>query len=87
MIITEQLQGDRDLFDHIEEHGKFSLTKLRARNVIKQVVDVIGFCFKMGVDHRGLNEENIMYNPSGNQIKLIDFGSALVLSKHSSHLV
>ena len=87
VIITEQLQGYRDLFDHINEHAKFSLTKLRASKIIKQVVDVIGFCFKIGVDHRGINEEKIMYNPSGNQIKLINFGSALVLSKHFSRLV
>ena len=67
----------------------FSTTSKNTVNLalLKQVVDVIGFCFKMGVDHRGLNEENIMYNPSGNQIKLIDFGSALVLSKHFSRLV
>ena len=85
VIITEHLEGYSDLFDHIEEHGR--LTELRARNVIKQVVDVIGFCFKMGVDHRDIKEENIMYNPAGDQIKLIDFGSASVLSKHPYRLV
>lgn len=78
VIVTEFLPGYSDLFDYIEKHGR--LTETRASNVMRQVVDVVGFCFKMGVDHRDIKEENIMYNPTGDQIKLIDFGSASVLS-------
>ena len=85
VIISEYLPGYSDLFDYIEEHGR--LTELKTRNVIRQVVDVIGFCFKMGVDHRDIKEENIMYNPTGDKIKLIDFGSASILTKKPYHFV
>ncbi|KAL5262402.1 hypothetical protein ACHWQZ_G007951 [Mnemiopsis leidyi] len=85
VIVTDYLSGYSDLFDHIEEHGR--LTELSARNVIRQVVEVVGFCFKMGIDHRDIKEENIMYNPAGDQIKLIDFGSASVLSNRAYNFV
>ena len=78
VIVTEFLRGYFDLFDYIEEHGKMS--ESRARNIIKQVVEGISFCFKMGIDHRDIKEENIMYNPAGENVKLINFGSASVLS-------
>ena len=78
VIVTEYLRGYTDLFDYIEEYGR--LSESRTRNIIIQVVEVIGFCFKMGIDHRDIKEENIMYNAAGEHIKLIDFGSASLLS-------
>jgi serine/threonine protein kinase len=43
------------------------------------VVQVTRFLFSIGVDHRDIKDENILYNPATGHIKLIDFSSASVI--------
>ena len=53
-----------------------ALTSESASDVIRQVIDVISHLRSVGVDHRDIKDENILYNPRTRLIKLIDFGSA-----------
>ena len=74
VIITEHLPCYTDLYRHITTKGK--LSEGRTRTVIQQVIQALEHCFKHGIDHRDIKEENIMYNAQSEKIKLIDFGSA-----------
>jgi serine/threonine protein kinase len=46
--------------------------------IFHQIVDAVNSMRKAGVMHRDIKSENILINPSSLQIKLIDFGLALV---------
>lgn len=74
VIITEDLHGYTDLYNHIACKGR--LSEHKTKTIIKQVLSALSHCFKHGIDHRDVKEENIMYQPIVERIKLIDFGSS-----------
>ena len=74
----EYLSDYQDLFEHIGEVKLMS--PVDARNLMIQVVDVCNYLICKGVDHRDIKDENVLYNPRTKQVKLIDFGSASLLS-------
>ena len=78
VVIMEYLKGYSDLFDYIEKFGKLSCRI--TRTIVRQLAEAIGYCFHRGIDHRDIKEENIMYHPETEHIKLIDMGSASILS-------
>ena len=67
-----------DLFDYINH--KTRLSNKESATIIKQLVNVVYYLSLENVDHRDLKDENILYNPSTQQIKVIDFGSSGPLS-------
>ncbi|XP_063679049.1 uncharacterized protein LOC134814744 [Bolinopsis microptera] len=61
---------------------KCKLTEKTVLNIAEQLYTVVDYCLQNNIDHGDIKEENILYNPKTNQLKLIDFGTALPLSKH-----
>ena len=74
IIVMEYLPGYMDLFDYISTHG--ALTVADSRKVLTQLLDTCLYLISVGVDHRDIKDEYILYNPATRRIKLIDFGSA-----------
>ena len=67
-----------DLFNYINKGGP--LASEEASHIIKQLINVCWYLTLEDVDHRDIKDENILYNPATREIKLIDFGSASVLT-------
>ncbi|KIO30715.1 hypothetical protein M407DRAFT_222942, partial [Tulasnella calospora MUT 4182] len=67
--------ASHDLFECIEQHRM--LDERRARYVFKQVVDTVAYLESMGISHRDIKDENLVVDSNFN-VKLIDFGSAVV---------
>lgn len=61
-----------DLFDYITHRGY--VCECTAWLVINQLVQALVACFKKGVLHCDLKDENILINPQNRRITLIDFG-------------
>ena len=78
ILVMEYNAGYVDLYDYVAEHGVMEAEE--AACLVKQLLDVVYYLILAGVDHRDIKDENILYNPSTKQIKLIDFGSASTLS-------
>ena len=74
IIVMEYIPDFVDLFDHISTKG--ALTVQDAREVLTQLLDTCSYLISLGIDHRDIKDENILYNPITRRIKLIDFGSA-----------
>ncbi|KAF9209813.1 hypothetical protein BGZ49_000534 [Haplosporangium sp. Z 27] len=67
-----------DLFECIEHHSKFS--ESQARMIFKQIVDCVDYLNSKGICHRDIKDENIVID-NDFKVKLIDFGSAVVIPK------
>ncbi|CAN4105887.1 unnamed protein product [Withania somnifera] len=52
-----------------------TLTEKNAAVIFVQLVSAIGYCHKMGVAHRDVKPDNVLFDSQGN-LKLADFGSA-----------
>lgn len=62
-----------DLFDRIASRGPF--TEAEAAAVMAPLMDALAHCHRLGVAHRDVKPENILFDASG-RLKLADFGSA-----------
>lgn len=71
-MIMEYLEG-RTLADYIRENGPMDTGKMF--RLIDPIVTVLGKMHKLGVIHRDISPDNIMYLNKG-CLKLMDFGSA-----------
>ena len=78
LAVMEYDAAYKDLYHTIAQCGTLSSTA--ARIVIRQVVQICTYLQSLGLDHRDIKDENILYNPATGHIKLIDFGSASLLS-------
>ncbi|KAG0204259.1 hypothetical protein BGX28_003754 [Mortierella sp. GBA30] len=72
-----------DLFECIEHHSKF--TESQARVIIKQIVDCVYYLNSRGICHRDIKDENIVID-NDFVVKLIDFGSAVIIPKPQGKL-
>jgi serine/threonine protein kinase len=74
-LVQEFHPGFQDLFSYVNQHG--ALTTRDSAAIIRQLVLILQHLLEeRGIDHRDVKDENILYNPTTKQIKLIDFGSA-----------
>ncbi|KAF9318601.1 hypothetical protein BG003_010946 [Podila horticola] len=67
-----------DLFECIEHHSKFS--ESQARVIFKQIVQCVDYLNSRGICHRDIKDENIVID-NDFVVKLIDFGSAVIIPK------
>ncbi|XP_063674845.1 serine/threonine-protein kinase prk-2-like isoform X2 [Bolinopsis microptera] len=74
ILVTEYLTGYLDLFDYNIAIKKLPLTEVRA--ILRQVIRTCQNLIELGVDHRDIKDENLLYNPETQHVKLLDFGSA-----------
>ena len=77
IFVMEYLEEYVDLFSLTEIRGR--LSEQEAAKILRQIVAVCEYLMTQEVDHRDIKDENILYNPSTQQIKLIDFGSTSFL--------
>jgi len=75
-IVMERFNS-KDLFDFISDQGP--LSENLARQLFKQVLDIVVQCHARGVLHRDIKDENLLIDLTSHQIKLIDFGSGTYL--------
>ena len=73
LYIMEYSPSCRDLFDFISQKGP--LEENFARELFKQVVDIVLQCYQLGVVHRDIKDENLIIDTNTGKLKLIDFGS------------
>ena len=73
LYIMEYSPSCRDLFDYISQKG--ALEEDFARELFKQVVDIVIQCYQLGVVHRDIKDENLIIDTNTGKLKLIDFGS------------
>ncbi|GAA0157870.1 non-receptor serine/threonine protein kinase [Lithospermum erythrorhizon] len=71
-IIMDLCSGE-DLFDRISRSGFFS--EREAAPVFTQLIGAIAHCHRMGVAHRDIKPDNVLFDSWG-RLKLADFGSA-----------
>ena len=76
ILVMEYDEDFTDLFNHARDIYPFNLSSSTCKKIILQLIDIIQYLDQQSVDHRDIKDENILYNPSTNEIKLIDFGSA-----------
>ncbi|GJJ75517.1 hypothetical protein EMPS_07875 [Entomortierella parvispora] len=69
-----------DLFECIEHHSKFS--EAQARVIFKQIVDCVWYLNEKSICHRDIKDENIVID-NDFVVKLIDFGSAVIIPKNT----
>lgn len=75
-IVTE-LIDDGELFNYIL--GRPCLKDHESRPIIKQLLSCAVYLHDHGIIHSDIKPENILYNKSTGQIKLIDFGLSKIL--------
>jgi serine/threonine protein kinase len=72
-IVMEYLSGI-DLLDFVLQQEGGKCNERIAGKFFSQLISAVGYLHRMGVVHRDLKLENIMVDPSGNDLKIIDFG-------------
>lgn len=70
-LLMEYADGG-DLYEYLRHF--VILTEEVARDIIKQMIEAIEYCYQCNVIHRDIKLENILFNKG--QIKLCDFGWA-----------
>ena len=79
VILMEYLSGYEDLYEYMRRKDK-NFDEIRAASIISQTLSVVSYLRKIGIDHRDLKLENILYSNRTKQIKIIDFGCASRIS-------
>jgi serine/threonine protein kinase len=75
-VVMERFNS-KDMFDFISEQGP--LPENLARNLFRQVVNIVLQCHSKGVLHRDIKDENLLIDLTTQEVKLIDFGSGTYL--------
>jgi serine/threonine-protein kinase len=75
-IVMELVNG-QSLFHHIQAQARFGLKEIG--ELIRQLLDGLGYAHSLGVVHRDIKPSNILINDDG-RLKLTDFGIARIES-------
>jgi len=78
-----ELLGGGEILDKVLKSGK-SMQEKEAATIFEKILQALLHCHGENIMHRDIKPENIMYDNYGN-IKLIDFGFALVSKKKTDH--
>jgi serine/threonine protein kinase len=73
----ERPDNSKDLFDYITETG--ALDEEVARDMFRQIVEIILGLHEAGVVHRDIKDENVLIDTESRRVRLIDFGSGTFL--------
>jgi len=73
-IVMELVNG-QSLFHHIQNQARFGLKEIG--EMIRQLLDGLGYAHSLGVVHRDIKPSNILINEDG-RLKLTDFGIARI---------
>ncbi len=71
-IVMELVNG-KSLYEHLQNKAKFELAEIG--EIIRQLLDGLGYAHSQGVVHRDVKPANILINDDG-RIKISDFGIA-----------
>jgi serine/threonine protein kinase len=69
-VIISKAPGS-DLFEHLNKHGVFS--EKEVKNITHQLLLILRIVHSMGIVHKDIKPENIIYDPTDKSITLIDF--------------
>jgi serine/threonine-protein kinase len=75
-IVMELVNG-QSLFHHMQNQARFGLKEIG--ELIRQLLDGLGYAHSLGVVHRDIKPSNILINDDG-RLKLTDFGIARIES-------
>jgi len=72
MYLIMEFFDAKDLWYHLDS----SLNIWQSTNIIKQLTHAVKYCHNNKIMHRDIKLENVLYSPSTNIAKLLDFGFA-----------
>ncbi|MCW5574743.1 MAG: protein kinase [Burkholderiales bacterium] len=72
-FIVMELVNGKSLYEHLQNKAKFDLAEVG--EIVRQLLDGLGYAHAQGVVHRDVKPSNILINDDG-RIKISDFGIA-----------
>lgn len=75
------LEDGGESLRRLELVGNFSITDFLKLAI--EIAEFLGYIHQQHIMHKDINPANIVFNPTTNQVKLIDFGIATVLSREN----
>lgn len=86
-FIYEYIEG-YDLYEYILRIDDF--TEKQIKHIIREVICGLKFLHQNNIVHVDIKEENILFNPDTNVVKIIDFDLSVIIhpkTKHKKHTI
>jgi serine/threonine protein kinase len=72
-IVMKRIPNSKDLYTFVTE--KKGIEEDLAKKFVKQIIEAVLSCYKRGVCHRDLKDENVLVDMNTLDVFLLDFGS------------